>query len=261
MAVKIELAAVTRRGQAGVTNEDAVGVNGWALWATEPPATPTLSPAALILDLGTSRHSSFVVADGLGGLLGAQQASLVVAESLSGQDIRDWASLTASLNRAHRRLLEIQRARPEVGEMGAAFAGVTVDASGAVACFNVGDCRVYFANAGTLVQASRDDTEPIAFTSRSRLTRWVGQAGVDQLEPYVRRLEPAQVRRILVCSDGLYTSAGIDALEATLCDPNAQTSQALAQRLLDSAGGATDDASAVVLQVIVSETPSSQQRR
>ena len=53
MAVKSELAAVTRRGQAGVTNEDAVGVNGWALWATEPPATPTLSPAALILDLGT----------------------------------------------------------------------------------------------------------------------------------------------------------------------------------------------------------------
>lgn len=257
---KVEVAAATRRGSSSLINEDAIGVGGWALWGGEQVTASPCWTHETLLTAGAA-PITFVVADGLGGLPGAQQGSLTVAECASRPGIGGPEDLRAALGEAHQRILGLQAASLNM-EMGATVAGVTVTPLGSVVCFNVGDSRVYFANGDTLVQATRDDAERLPFSTRASLTKWLGQPGAEVDRPWTRRLEPnPHHHRLLVCTDGLYSAVESEELQAVMCDPTVQSASRMVERLMAISGQTTDDSTVVVVQVLPYEESEGQPRR
>lgn len=251
MGTRIEVAAATRKGSASTINEDAIGIGGWAIWGGEPAIpSPCWTGETLLADGGAP--ATFVVADGLGSLPGAQQGSMTAAERTSRPGINGPAELHTALAEAHQRIRDLQAASLDM-EMGATVAGVTVTSLGSVVCFNVGDSRVYFTNGDILVQASRDDVEWLPFSTRASLTKWLGQAGSDDSRPWTRRLEPSIYRRLLVCTDGLYNAVETEVLQSVMCDPTPQPAARVVERLMAIAGRPVDDSTAVVIQVAAAD--------
>lgn len=256
---RVEMAAATRRGSASLINEDAIGAGGWALWGGEQATESPCWTSETLLVAGAA-PVTFVVADGLGGLPGAQQGSLTVAECASRPGIGGPDDLHAVLDEAHRRILGLQEASMDL-DMGATVAGVTVTPLGSVVCFNLGDSRVYFTNGDTLVQASRDDVERLPFSTRASLTKWLGQQGSDIDRPWTRRLDPGPQHRLLVCTDGLYDAVEADVLQAIMCDPTAQSASRMVESLMAIAGRTEDDSTAIVVQVLPDEGDDADARR
>lgn len=251
-SVRVAMAGATGRGSAREVNEDAIGIHGLAVWSNGPGNFP---PGANELVVDPSTGSALVcVTDGLGGALGGQMASLLLAQRASQPGVGRNEDLVDRIAGAHDELLSIQAQRPELNGSGAVVAGVVVTPRGIPLCFNVGDVRVYYANAGSLVQASRDDSEKAPFSTTARLTRWVGQAGVDAPEPWIRPLDPVRERRLLICSDGLYSTADDSVIQDILCNAAPTPPGELVSRLMEATQGATDDRTAVVLVVTVSDT-------
>lgn len=252
--VTVAMAACTVWGHERRTNEDAIGVNGWVLWGRHPGAYPAAPSAELVLYPSAGHPATFTVADGRGGVLGAQQASLLVAEESSSGDAALGPDPAAVLEQIHRDLLRLQQATPEFGEMGSTVAGVTVRPDGRIVCFNVGDSRVYFTSSGTLVQASRDDAKLLPFSTRTRLTKWIGQPDLPSLSPWVRTLDPVPDRHLLICTDGFYNAVtDHDALYRIMADPSITRPSELIVRLGQAASRPVDDASLIVVHVLVSD--------
>lgn len=248
MTLQIAMAAASRCGRERQLNEDALGANGWALWSNAgvryfPPTRDQhflTDPAVQPL--------TFAVADGLGGIPGAQQASLLAVEATTGllREASDLADLLTDIQSA---LHTLQSQNPHVGSMGAVIAGVTFSEQGTPVCFNVGDARAYYTHIGSLIQATRDDAELMPFATRTRLTKWLGQPGVERVEPWLRQLEGAEERWLLLCTDGFYSAVAHETMEAIMCDRSLTSPAARLHRLFTAAGTTEDDASVMVICV------------
>lgn len=247
VAIRVEAAAATRKGSMSVCNEDAIGVGGWAIWGGGQGDRSPCWTSETMLAPGAA-PVTFVVADGLGGLPGAQQGSLIVAECASRPGIGGPDALQAVLDEAHQRILELRAASMDL-DVGATVAGVTVTPLGSIVCFNVGDSRVYFTKNDILVEASRDDAERLPFSTRASLTKWLGQPGEGIGRPWTRRLEPSGHHRLLVCTDGIYAAVDAETLQETVCDPAPRTASEIAERVMVAAGESSDDATLVIVQV------------
>jgi len=241
-ALELRYAAATDVGLVREVNEDA--------YLTAPPV--------------------FAVADGMGGHAGGDIASAIVVEELGR--LEGTAYDTDSAVRAVAGALEACQRRIDeyaAGRVGRAAPGTTVAAvvlvSGdapALLVVNLGDSRVYRMQGGALVQVSRDHslvqelldagdiTEDQVATHPERhvITRALGGPGFT--EPDLFRLDPSEVDRLLLCTDGINGLVDDTVIERILAeepDP-AAAAQALVAAALDSGG--EDNATAVVLDVV-----------
>ena len=106
----------------------------------------------------------FVVADGMGGHAGGQEASRLATEAMYGHFSRFWESddsshdlLEQAFLKANQAIVQDQQLHPERGDMGTT-AEALLFRRGEVWCAHVGDSRLYRMRGSTLERLTQDHT-------------------------------------------------------------------------------------------------------
>lgn len=223
-------------------------------------------------DSGYAGPHLLAVADGMGGHAGGDVASSLAIAHLAPLDDESHGpdlavdALEAALAQAQDALME--RAREESGLAGmGTTVTVLLRAGNKLVMAHIGDSRGYLLREGSLVQVTTDHTfvqylvatgkitaeEAEHHPQRSVIMRVLGDHDSDPLpDVSVREARPGD--RWLLCSDGLSGVVSHDTIEATLTevpDPDA-----CARALVDLAlrGGAPDNVTVVVGDVIDVDT-------
>ena len=237
--LKVSTGARTDVGRVRRSNEDSLVV-GRRLWA---------------------------VADGMGGHAAGNVASALIAERLG--KVRDADALTpddvvAAIRDANKMVLGYGLRHPRARGLGSTVTGVAaVVADGAERwmVFNVGDSRVYVADADGLHRITVDHSEVEELVSmglltpeqarvhplRNAVTRSLGSRPAPQVDAWIRPQVPGE--RFVVCSDGLNSEVPDAAIARILSghpDPDAAAS-ALVEAAL--AAGGHDNVTVVVVDV------------
>jgi protein phosphatase len=248
-----ELSAAAATLAKGPVNDDAVGVNGWALTGLRP-------------ELWTTRHTvsqpeAFVVADGLQVGYGGLGAQLVAREASRPDAVRDRAAVVASLARLDAELLaddyfsahwDITPDRLRLP--GATVAGCRVDPADQTAqllLFNVGDAGVFVVLDGRLAKQSIDDR-----AESGMLTQCVGGGPPGAVNPHVVPFMLGNPTRVLLCSDGLTDAVDYGAVNQAVCSAPAPRAAVAGLLAAAAATGLEDDATAVVLDIARERPPS-----
>ncbi len=165
----------------------------------------------------------FMVADGMGGYAGGEEASRLATAAIKAYLNEYWHSETAmavllerALYQANEAILEDQRQHPERADMGTTIVVVTFRSRDSQPwCAHVGDSRLYRLRGDDLEQITEDHTwiakairagEVSPDHSRSHpwrhvLSQCLGRDDLDEID-----IQPIQVQtgdRLLLCSDGL----------------------------------------------------------
>ncbi len=165
----------------------------------------------------------FMVADGMGGYAGGEEASRLATAAIKAYLNEHWHSETAmvvllerALYQANNAILEDQRQHPERADMGTTIVVVTFRSRDSQPwCAHVGDSRLYRLRGDDLEQITEDHTwiakairagEVSPDHSRSHpwrhvLSQCLGRDDLDEID-----IQPIQVQtgdRLLLCSDGL----------------------------------------------------------
>jgi PPM family protein phosphatase len=191
-----------------------------ALWSDTGRGRPDNQDSCGRLDEGSDRVL-FAVADGVGGYEGGKEASgLAVEVTLDtfrhspphwGAEKRVYRAVQQGNIAVHDRAMIV----PELRRMRTTMTAVVVDGRELYAS-HVGDCRLYLARGGALVQLTKDHTvaaergrftlsrdDPAAARAgSSTLTRCLGGELIVAVDRIARTLEAGDV--LLLCSDGLY---------------------------------------------------------
>lgn len=189
----------------------------------------------------------FAVVDGMGGQVGGQQASRMVADGLALATPREplAGSIEAVLGAANTRLYELMAADSALTGMGATVAGVVVGPE-TVLVFNVGDARVYQHGGGYSVLLSIDDR---VSPDSGVVTQSIGGAErPTAIAPHISEVPIADGMRLLICSDGVTDPLSFAALQEALQAP---TASAAVEALLTAVAtaGARDNTSLIVIDV------------
>ncbi|MBE9097903.1 PP2C family protein-serine/threonine phosphatase [Vacuolonema iberomarrocanum] len=163
----------------------------------------------------------FVVADGMGGHAGGQEASRIATETIQTHIDEKWDSpedscqlLEAALLRANRAILNDQARHPERSDMGTT-AVVLIFRRGQTWAAHVGDSRLYRLRGAKLDQLTEDHTwvaRAIKLgeltTDQARVHPWrhilskcLGREDLRQVD--VNTIEVRPNDRLMLCSDGL----------------------------------------------------------
>ncbi|MBD0334162.1 MAG: serine/threonine-protein phosphatase [Cyanobacteria bacterium Co-bin13] len=165
----------------------------------------------------------FIVADGMGGHAGGQEASRLATEAIQTHLEKHWSDdtgtdilLKEALLSANRAILDDQIRHPERADMGTTVVVLTFrDGDDSPWCAHVGDSRLYRLRGHHLDQITEDHTwiarairEGELSQTQSRNHPWrhvlsqcLGREDLTQLE--VQPLEVHPGDRLLLCSDGL----------------------------------------------------------
>jgi len=193
----------------------------------------------------------FCVADGMGGHLDGQLASLSVVRILDR--MVGTGPLEERVETVERSLTRINTAlRNEAAKGGlAAIIGATVvalvlDADYAV-CLWAGDSRCYLLRDGHLFQTTRDHGAAASGDQRRTnvVTRAIGSGGVLQLDRVVLEVEEGDT--YLLCSDGVSDYLSPDDILACLAEGFDGATDALVEAAVKS--GSRDDITAVLVRV------------
>jgi PPM family protein phosphatase len=163
-----------------------------------------------------------IVADGMGGYEGGQEASRLAVESVifsyrefNGGDPQQ--ALVEALHSAHRRIREQAAAHLEFAGMGTTCTAIAI-VQQLLYYAHVGDTRLYLVRAGQITQVTRDHSyvgrlvesgvlsreEAERHPQRNILTAAMG-SGVELILDSPGRPEPLQARDLLLlCTDGLW---------------------------------------------------------
>lgn len=181
----------------------------------------------------------FIVADGMGGHAGGQEASRVATQAIQTYLNQNWQSslasdalLEAAFQQANAAILQDQQAYPERSDMGTTVVVVLFRAE-QVWCAHVGDSRLYRLQGHQLQQITEDHTWVAQAIKggklspeQSRIHPWrnvlaqcLGREDLQHIE--VQHLEIQPGDRLLLCSDGL-----TEELPDTLIADYLQSSQA-----------------------------------
>ncbi len=223
-------------------------------------------------DLALESLSLFAVADGMGGHVGGEIAARTAIDTLQAEFARKASAegLAAAIHEANKAVWERGHADVDLRGMGTtliAAALVATDDGDRLVLANVGDSRAYRLHAGELVQLTTDhsvaeelvargelsEEEAAVHPHRHILTRALGvqpDVAVDVWE-----LVPEEGDRFLLCSDGLTNEVSTDRITDVLMrtrDPR-ESAETLV-RMANQAGG-NDNATVVVLDVMVGEPP------
>jgi PPM family protein phosphatase len=252
MTALLRVSALTNIGSVRAENQDCVLVGGWV-----SAGDASFSDQ---IELGSAGTYVVAVCDGLGGHAGGSVASRIAALTLGSAA---WPAIDADLVRRHikRAAINVQTASDDVRGMrglGTTVAGLAFGAA-EFCVFNVGDSSIFRATDGYVGELSvpdrRDDPHRPGATTLSQSLSIFTAVPVPHTEvfPIPRPL------RLLVCSDGLTDVVDPGELRAALQGdigaPGAAEKSTSALLAAALAGGAPDNISLVVVDVIPSNVP------
>ena len=224
-------------------------------------------------DLALESLTLFAVADGMGGHVGGEIAARTAIDTLQAEFARKPSAegLAAAIHEANRAVWERGHADVDLRGMGTtmtAVALVATDEGDRLVLANVGDSRGYRLHGGELVQLTTDhsvaeelaargdlsEEEAAVHPKRHILTRALGvqpDVAVD-----VWQIVPEEGDRFMLCSDGVSNEVPADQITSVLSDT--RDPQQAAESLVHMANqaGGNDNATVVVLDVMVGEPPS-----
>jgi serine/threonine protein phosphatase PrpC len=212
----------------------------------------------------------FVVADGMGGHAGGQEASRIATTIIRHYLEKEWEStapthdiLTQALKLANRAILMDQQKHPERGDMGTTVVVLAFRQSDVQPwCAHVGDSRLYRLRGPKLTQITEDHTwiaravkegELTADQSRSHpwrhvLSQCLGREDMYRIE--VQTIEALPGDRFLLCSDGLTEELSDMVIAAHLKSIRAAESAAHALVNTAKQRGGRDNITVVIVTVL-----------
>lgn len=224
-------------------------------------------------DAGYASANLLAVADGMGGAAGGDIASSVVISHLSQIDDTHQAEdllplLNATLDVAHEELIDRSREKKELSGLGTTCVAI-LRTSNKLAMVHIGDSRAYLLRNGKLTQITHDHTLVQYLVDRGELTpeeaenhpkrnvimRAIGDLPEPiELDESIREAVPGD--RWLLCSDGLFGVVSDDTIEETLLKyPDLDE---CGEQLINLAlaGGAPDNVTVVLADVLAASTES-----
>lgn len=193
----------------------------------------------------------FIVADGMGGHTGGQEASRIATEVIKTYLLSHWQDtiespqlLENAFIKANEAIIDDQQGHPERSDMGTT-AVVAIFREQKPWCANVGDSRLYRLRGQILKQFTEDQTW-VAQAVRSKaitleqarihpwrhlLSQCLGREDMGKIDILPLDVQPSD--RLLLCSDGL-TEDLSDSIIASILSSN-KDSQTIAQELVNTA--------------------------
>lgn len=215
-----------------------------------------------------------VVADGMGGHAGGQEASSIATETIRQyldtrweQDFNPESILHEALTLANQHILQNQKDFPERSDMGTTIVVVIFPENEQPWCAHVGDSRLYRYHGSELSQVTEDHTWIAQAISagmldaeqarehpwRHVLAQCLGREDLSKIE--IQPIEFEQGDRLLLCSDGLTEELSDDLIAQYLNSSN--NSAEITETLVEAAKkeGGQDN-----ITVIVVDKPDSLER-
>lgn len=209
----------------------------------------------------------FIVADGMGGHAGGQEASQIATQIIQDYLTQHWSTaekteglLSAAFVQANQAILQDQQEHPERADMGTTVV-VLVFREEQTWCAHVGDSRLYRFRNRKLEQMTHDHTwiaqalilgaitpdQARTHPLRHVLSQCLGRVDLEQVE--VQRLVVQPGDRLLLCSDGLTEELSDRLIAEYLKSHSACNTAALA--LVDAAKdkGGRDNITVVVVAI------------
>lgn len=164
----------------------------------------------------------FIVADGMGGHAGGEEASRIATQEIRSYLEQNWQSpesasklLQQALSTANQAIVTDQQNHPERADMGTTAVVVVIRPGESPVCGHVGDSRLYRLRKSQLQQITEDHTwiakalkigditpdEARVHPYRHVLSNCLGREDLNQIS--VQPLDLQQGDRLLLCSDGL----------------------------------------------------------
>jgi serine/threonine protein phosphatase PrpC len=164
----------------------------------------------------------FIVADGMGGHAGGEEASRIATQEIRSYLEQNWQSPESALNllqqalsTANQAIVTDQQNHPERADMGTTAVVVVIRPGESPVCGHVGDSRLYRLRKSQLQQITEDHTwiakalkigditpdEARVHPYRHVLSNCLGREDLNQIS--VQPLDLEQGDRLLLCSDGL----------------------------------------------------------
>ena len=194
----------------------------------------------------------FIVADGMGGHAGGEEASRIATETIREFLTENWQAslqprdlLEKALLKANRDIIQNQKDFPERADMGTTVVVVIFPEEGQPWCAHIGDSRLYRWRDATLDQITEDHTwisqavkSGLLTTDQARRHPWrhvLAQClGREELEEIgLQALELQEGDQLLLCSDGLTEELADDKI-AALFQQN-QDCEAVTSTLVEAA--------------------------
>ncbi len=209
----------------------------------------------------------FIVADGMGGHVGGQEASRLSITAIQdylatyrNSDVASSDLLRRAVEAANAAVIADQCQHPERADMGTTVV-VVILRDQQLWCAHVGDSRLYLLRGSQLVQITKDHTwvaqamlsgelsaEALSTHPwRHVLSQCVGREDLSAVETQRLKIEPGD--RLLLCSDGLTEELSSD--EIIACLQAASTCEAATTKLIAAAiaQGGRDNITAIVIDV------------
>jgi serine/threonine protein phosphatase PrpC len=207
------------------------------------------------------------VADGMGGYEAGEVASAAVISTVAPLDQKAMPeselidALAGAVTTAKQTLRRIVDSDPTVGSMGTTLTAM-LWAGGSAAICHIGDSRAYLVRDGDLYQITRDHTfvqalidqgriqpeEAATHPQRSLLLRALD--GRTDADPDLSMLDAQVGDRYLICSDGLPVAVSDEQILQALVSVGEPTDAVLALIDLAIRGGAPDNVTCIVADVI-----------
>ncbi len=208
----------------------------------------------------------FIVADGMGGHAGGQEASKIATEVIYAYFQQHWDSPLASevllkeaVEKANLGIIEDQQNHPERRDMGTTVV-VLIFRDEQPLCAHVGDSRLYRWRGSTLEQITDDHTwvgmalkkgeinleQAKLHPWRHVLSQCLGREDLQHIDIQEFEVQPGD--RLLICSDGLTEEVSDEQIESALS--NLKSCQETAQELIDTAkaAGGSDNITVVIVE-------------
>ena len=230
MTLKIKVAVATHRGKVRAHNQDTAGIGGWTLRAMEP--------VMLTMQLDVDDAAELVVADGLGGHAGGEEASTAAVTAFfaaQGTLVERIASADAAVHNLGERT-------PRLSGLATTLAGVQLRQDGQLTIFHLGDSRVYRYIDGLLGLLTDDDKYP-----DGSLTQVLGGSLRMQLDAHLYETYLAG-DTLLICSDGLTAVLDEEEIAVVLQLPLDEAAARLMDLALDS--GAPDNVTLILCAAV-----------
>lgn len=245
----VEMAALTDVGRQRANNEDA-----YLYW--EPESDEEFRRKGRLA----------IVADGMGGYEGGQEASRVAVETVRHVYDRDFAddpqqALLAALLAAHDSIQRYAMEHPEFQGMGTTCTALAI-VNGKLYFAHVGDSRLYLVRPDAITRLTRDHSyvgrlvesgivrseDAQSHPQRHILTAALGSGKEIQPDISERPVEMQAGDRILLCSDGLWSVVSEPEIaDAVRPHPPAQACRALVDMALERGG--PDNVTVLVLRI------------
>ena len=208
----------------------------------------------------------FIVADGMGGHAGGQEASRIATAIIQNYLEQNWDSplssevlLKEAVKKANLGIIEDQRNHPERRDMGTTVV-VLIFRDENPWCAHVGDSRLYRLRSSHLEQITDDhtwvgmalkkgeiDAEQAKFHPwRHVLSQCLGREDLQQID--IQEFEIQSGDRLLICSDGLTEEVSDAQIQNALSNLN--SCDTTAKELIDTAktAGGSDNITVVIVE-------------